>query len=78
MREEMIGSWLDRLDHAFLVRHPARVIASYLKVFPSMTLAETGLPWQVQLFQRLWDVRGAPPVVIDAADLQRNPEATLG
>jgi len=77
MREEMIDSWLDQLDHAFLVRHPARVIASYMKVFPSMTLAETGLPWQMRLFQWLRDVRGAPPMVIDAADLQRNPEATL-
>jgi hypothetical protein len=77
MREEMLGPWLDRLDHAFLVRHPARVIASYLKVFPSMTLAETGLPWQVRLFEHLLAARGGPPVVIDAADLRTSPETTL-
>ena len=53
MRAEMVGPWLERLDHALLVRHPARVIASYLKVFPAMTLAETGLPWQMRLFAQL-------------------------
>lgn len=77
MREEMLGPWLDRIDHALLVRHPARVIASYLKVFPTMTLAETGLPWQVRLLEHLEAVRGVRPVVIDAADLRQSPEATL-
>lgn len=76
MRPEMAGDWLDRLDHAFLVRHPARVIASYLKVFPTMTLAETGLPWQVDLFDRL-RARGLTPPVVDAADLRTTPEPVL-
>ena len=76
MRPEMAGGWLDRLDHAFLVRHPARVIASYLKVFPTMTLAETGLPWQVRLLERLRD-RGITPPVVDAADLRADPEPVL-
>lgn len=77
MREEMIGSWLDRLEHAFLIRHPARVISSYLKVFPAMTLAETGLPFQVRLFDFLREIRATVPVVIDAADLRRSPVAAL-
>lgn len=77
MREEMLTEWLDPLDHAFLVRHPARVIASYLEVFPTMTLAETGLPWQARLFDHLRRTRGIPPVVIDAAELRQSPEATL-
>ena len=77
MREEMLGPWLDQLDHAFLVRHPARVIASYRQVFPGMTLAETGLPWQVRLFEYLRQTSGTIPAVIDAADLRRAPAATL-
>jgi len=77
MGEEMLSAWLDPLDHAFLIRHPARVIASYLKVFPSMTLAETGLPWQVRLYEHLRRTRGESPVVIDAAELRRTPEAAL-
>lgn len=77
MREDMLGSWLDRLEHAFLIRHPARVISSYLKVFPTMTLAETGLPFQVRLFEHLRAAGGTDPVVIDAADLRRSPVTTL-
>lgn len=77
MREEMLSGWLDRLDHALLVRHPSRVIASYLKVFPAMTLAETGLPWQARIFDHLRETRGRPPIVIDASDLRRAPEPTL-
>ncbi len=77
MRDEMLGPWLDPIDHAFLVRHPARVIASYLRVFPSMTLAETGLPWQWRLMERIRTQRAAPPAVIDADDLRRQPEHTL-
>jgi len=77
MTTEMIGPWLDRLDHAFLIRHPARVIASYRKVYPHMTLAETGLPWQARLFDRLHSLRGAPPPVVDAAQIRARPEAAL-
>lgn len=77
MRDDMLGPWLDRLTHAFLVRHPSRVIASYLRVFPTMTLAETGLPWQWRLMERIRDQRDVTPVVIDADDLRRCPEATL-
>ena len=61
MRPEMLGSWLDVLDHAFLIRHPGRVIASYQKVSPGMAISETGLPWQVKLFEHLREVRGDRP-----------------
>lgn len=77
MRPEMLGPWLDALDHAFLIRHPGRVIASYSKVASSMSLAETGLPWQARLFERLRATRGATPAVIDADQLRRAPEPTL-
>lgn len=77
MTAEMIGPWLDRLENAFLIRHPARVIASYRKVYPHMTLAETGLPWQARLFERIRSLRGAPPPVVDAAQIRARPEATL-
>lgn len=77
MTPEMIGPWLDRLEHAFLIRHPARVIASYRKVYPRMTLAETGLPWQARLFERIRSLRGAPPPVIDAAQIRARPEVSL-
>ena len=77
MDKAMLAPWLDHLEHAFLIRHPAQVIHSYLKIFPSMTLAETGLPWQVLLYNHLRQTRNRPPEIIDAHDLQLQPEATL-
>lgn len=77
MREEMLGPWLDEFVHVFLIRQPAFVIESYLKVFPTMSLAETGLPWQARVFQYVTEHLGRPGIVIDAADVSRNPEVTL-
>lgn len=77
MRVEMTGPWLDALDHAFLIRHPGRVITSYSRVASAMTLAETGLPWQVRLFEHLRAIRSTPPPVLDADQLRRAPEPAL-
>lgn len=77
MREEMLGAWLDALDHAILVRHPARVIASYRRVVPNMTLQETGLPWQIRLVEHIVASGRPRPVVIDASEVRADPAITL-
>jgi hypothetical protein len=60
------------LRHAFLVRDPERVLTSYAKVRDEPTLEDLGLPQQVELFETF----GGP--VVDAADVLRDPRATLG
>ena len=77
MRPEMLGPWLDSLTHAFLIRHPGRVIASYAQVAAGMTLFETGLPWQARLVAHIRSSTGATPPVIDADQLRRAPEPAL-
>jgi hypothetical protein len=67
----------DALAHAFLIRDPAEVITSYTKVHGQMTLAETGLPYQLDLFERVRRATGKTPPVIDARDVQLDPERTL-
>jgi hypothetical protein len=67
----------DALTHAFLIRDPAEVINSYTKVFAEMTLAETGLPYQVDLFERVKKRTGKTPPVIDARDVLTDPRRTL-
>ncbi len=62
---------LGALTHAFLVRDPERVLTSYAKVREEPTLADLGLPQQVEVFER-W---GGP--VVDAADVLADPRATL-
>jgi hypothetical protein len=65
------------LTHAFLIRDPAEVIASYTKVHPAMTLAETGLPYQLDLFERARRATAKTPPVIDATDVLLDPRRTL-
>ena len=59
------------LRHAFLIRDPRRLLASYAKVREEPTLADLGLAQQVALFRRF----GGP--VVDSDDLLRDPERTL-
>jgi hypothetical protein len=62
---------LTGLRHAYLVREPAALLASYAKVRETPTLDDLGLAQQVRLYRRF------PGPVVDAADLARDPEATL-
>jgi hypothetical protein len=62
---------LGRLRHAFLIREPRRLLASYAKVRATPTLADLGLAQQVEIFRMF----GGP--VIDAADLAARPGAAL-
>ncbi len=62
---------LTGLRHAYLVRDPGALLASYARVREEPTLADLGLARQVDLFRRF------PGPVVDAADLARDPERTL-
>ena len=64
-------SRLGGLRHAFLIRDPRRLLASYAKVRDTPTLADLGLEQQVEIY-RLF---GGP--VIDAADLAAGPRQML-
>jgi Sulfotransferase domain len=76
--------WLAAMTHAFLIRDPAEMLASYAKIRPEITLADTGLPQQVEMLHAFGGhgrgTRGdgyAAPAVVDARDLLFNPEAIL-
>jgi hypothetical protein len=59
------------LRHAYLIRDPRPLIASYARVRDRPTLADLGLAQQVEIWRRF----GGP--VIDSADLLRAPEPAL-
>ncbi len=63
--------------HAFLIRQPAQMIASYLAKRESVGLADLGLVQQAAFFEQECQRLGHPPPVIDAADVLADPEATL-
>ncbi|GAA2631086.1 branched chain amino acid aminotransferase [Paractinoplanes durhamensis] len=64
--------WLGALTHAFLIRDPGHVVASYARVRGEPTLEDLGYPQQAEIFRAY----GGP--VVDAADVLRDPAGTLG
>ncbi len=70
--------WMAQCRNVFLIRAPARVVASYARKREQATLADLGFARQAELFAREADRLGAPPPVIDADDVLANPSALLG
>ena len=69
--------WLGAFRHAFLIREPAAMLASLAKVLPDARLEDTGLPQQVELFDRTADRLGHAPPVLDGREVRAHPEASL-
>lgn len=69
--------WIDQLHNVLLIRNPAAVVASYRRARGTVSLDEIGLPQQAELFRRLADQKGQPPLVIDADAFLAAPEAQL-
>ncbi|XP_038998907.1 branched-chain-amino-acid aminotransferase-like protein 1 [Hibiscus syriacus] len=64
-----------RGKHFILIQNPLNILSSFEKVVPPSFL-ELGLGDLVSVYSELC-AQGKPPSVIDAADLQENPEDTL-
>jgi hypothetical protein len=67
----------DGFTHAFLIREPERMIASYLRKRESAAIEDFGLERQAEFFEREADRLGHAPPVIDANDVLANPEGVL-
>lgn len=65
------------LTNVFLIRHPARVIASYIKKRESPTLADIGFVQQAELFDEVANWLGHAPLVVAAEDIIATPNETL-
>lgn len=63
--------WAEACVNVHLIRHPARVIASYLAKRESPTLEDLGYRQQTELFNRF------PGPVVDSADIRANPPKML-
>jgi hypothetical protein len=63
--------------HAFLIREPERMIASYLEKREAARFEDFGLEKQAEFFDREADRLGHAPPVIDANDVLANPEPVL-
>lgn len=63
--------WAKDCVNVHLIRHPARVIASYAAKRENPTLHDIGFAQQVDIFDRF------PGPVIDSADIRSDPESML-
>ena len=63
--------------HAFLIREPERMIASYLRKRETAAFEDFGLEQQTEFFDREADRLGSAPPVIDASDVLSDPAGVL-
>ena len=63
--------------HAFLIREPERMIASYLRKREAAEFRDFGMERQAEFFEREADRLGRAPAVVDANDVLASPEAVL-
>lgn len=71
MLPEFSTRWVGRCVNIHLVRHPARVVASYQAKRENPTLRDIGFKQQLDLYQRF------PGPVIDSAKVRENPKEML-
>ena len=67
------SDFLRSVTHSFLVRYPMQAIASYFALNQNVTREEIGYEALWRLCERVGEVCGSTPSVIDADDLQRAP-----
>ena len=77
MIPEFDRGFMRGLTNVFLIRHPARVVASYAKKRETPTLMDIGFVQQAELFDEVANHLGHAPIVIDSADIRANPRESL-
>jgi len=70
-------TWLTQLTNVFLIRHPAKVLASYQAKRESITLNDIGFWQQEELFDQIAEAKGSQPIVIDSESILAEPKAAF-
>jgi hypothetical protein len=65
------------VTHAFLIRDPKRMVASYARKREAVTAEDLGIGVLRKFFDRECDRLGSAPPVVDAADVLADPAGTL-
>jgi len=69
-------SFLNKVINIFLIRDPKQLISSLAQVIKTVTITDTGIKKQYELYKKLISLN-LKPVVIDSNDILKNPEAAL-
>ena len=76
--DDIDRAWLDGVSNCFLIRDPREMLTSLVKNVLEPTLQDTGLPQQVEIFERVQAGTDRVPPVLDARDVLENPQRLLG
>ncbi len=81
MSQHMLGqfdrNWIFECQNVFLIRDPARVIASYAAKRENPTADDLGFRQQGELFDMICQKTGTSPPVLDSFDIRLDPEKAL-
>ena len=69
--------FLGNFTHSFLIRDPAKTITSMYKHWPDFHPDEVGFAEQRELFDKLCDLHGNAPPVLDSDDLLEDPHTMV-
>jgi len=77
--DHLIGdeAFMAQLHNTFLIRDPAKTIASFHALNPDVSEAEIGCEQLCRLFRRARRIAQSIPVVVDADDLEDNPSGIV-
>lgn len=65
--------FIKRMTHTFLIREPEKTILSHAVMNPDVTRDEIGYELEFKLFEKVAEVTGQTPVLIDADELEDDP-----
>lgn len=69
--------WMEAVRHAFLIRPPAEVAASFSAKWEGMRADDLGFARQAGLYDRMCELTGRVPPVVEARDVLEDPEGML-
>ena len=69
--------WMADVTNVFLIRHPARVVASFSAKHEAVGLSDIGFQQQVEIFDQVADITGQAPLVVDSNDIRNDPPAMM-
>ena len=75
--DEIKLDWLSIGKNCFLIRHPAKVINSYIKKNDLKDIRDIGFKKQYEIFNFIKDNYDSYPIIIDSDDILKNPQEKI-
>ncbi len=69
--------WMANVRHAFLIRPPGEVAASFSEQWDGMRAEDLGFARQAEIYAHVRDATGTAPPVIEARDVLSDPDGML-